>query len=114
MRYIELNPVRAGMVKGPIEYRFSSFHSNGQGGNDKLLTPNPVYIALGQTLNERCEAYRGLFKAHVDADTLALIRSAWQTGTPLGNEYFKSKIEHKLKCKVGYEHRGRPKKIMVR
>jgi len=108
MRYIELNPVRAGMVKSPAHYRFSSYRANGQGRADKRLTPHALYTALGRTVEERCEAYRELFRAHVDPDVLQAIRRAWQTGTPLGNEHFKTKIEQKLKCKVGYAHRGRP------
>jgi putative transposase len=110
MRYIELNPVRADMVKSPAHYRWSSYRSNGQGKEDKLLTPHETYMALGRTLEKRGEAYRELFKAHLDIGMLDAINAAWQTGTPLGNEYFRDKIERKLKCKVGYSKRGRPKK----
>ena len=39
-----------------------------------------------------------------------LIRASWQTGTPLGNDNFKQKVEAKLKCKVGQARRGRPEK----
>ncbi len=38
------------------------------------------------------------------------IRKSCQTGTPLGNEYFKGKIAQKLKCKIGQARRGRPSK----
>ena len=37
------------------------------------------------------------------------IRQAWQTGTPLGNDLFKSQVEQMLKVKVGYTRRGRPR-----
>ena len=37
MRYIELNPVRANMVKTPGQYRWSSFRRNGQGKSDELV-----------------------------------------------------------------------------
>jgi putative transposase len=110
MRYIELNPVRADMVKSPAHYRWSSYHSNGQGKEDKLLTPHVLYTALGETAEKRCQVYRNLFKAHLDTDVLSSVRAAWQTGTPLGNDYFMEKVERKLKCKVGYARRGRPKK----
>src|SRR5688500_3334191 len=101
------------MVKAPGQYRFSSFGSNGLGKDDKLLQPHALYVALGRTVEQHCEAYRELFRAHVDPGILDLIRSAWQTGTPLGNDYFKLKIEQKLKCRVGYSNRGRPKKYTV-
>jgi len=111
MRYIELNPVRANMVRGPAAYRWSSYRTNAQGQVDDLITPHPLYLALSRTAASRMEAYKALFKAHVDVDALNDIRAAWQTGTPLGNELFKAKVEAKLGCKVGQARRGRPAKI---
>jgi putative transposase len=110
MRYIELNPVRANMVRSPGQYRWSSYRCNGQGKPDALITPHELYQALGKTGPTRREAYKGLFKAHLDNDVLDDIRSAWQTGTPLGNDYFRRQVEDKLKCKVGQARRGRPRK----
>jgi putative transposase len=69
-----------------------------------------LYLKLGRTGAQRREAYRDLFKAHLDKDVVKNINAAWQTGTPLGNEYFKEKIEQKLKTKVGQARRGRPSK----
>jgi putative transposase len=63
---------------------------------------------MGGTVAQRREYCRGLFKAHIDGEELTQIRAAWQTGTPLGNDYFKAKIEAKLKTKVGQARRGRP------
>jgi putative transposase len=71
-----------------------------------------MYLSLGRTTPSRLEAYKALFKAHLDKGVLDDIRAAWQTGTPLGNDYFKQKIEDKLKCKVGQARRGRPTKSM--
>jgi putative transposase len=51
-----------------------------------------------------------LFNVHVDETDLKDIRAAWQTGTPLGNDYFRKKIERKLGSKVGQARRGRPSK----
>ena len=65
---------------------------------------------LGKTQSARVDAYKTLFKAHLEKGELDRIRSAWQTGTPLGNDYFRQKIEAKLKCKVGQARRGRPVK----
>ncbi len=59
---------------------------------------------------ERLETYKTLFQSHLNEGMLSEIRSAWETGTPLGNDYFWEKIEAKLKCKVGQARRGRPKK----
>ena len=58
MRYIELNPVRAGLVRSPADYRWSSYHANALGWEDALLTPHPCYYALGRTAQARCAAWR--------------------------------------------------------
>ena len=108
MRYIELNPVRANMVKSPAQYRWSSYKANALGKEDPLITPRPEYTALGRTMAIRTEQYRALFKAEVENKLLTEIRNAWQTGTPLGNDLFKGKIERRLKLKVGQARRGRP------
>ena len=111
MRYIELNPVRANMVRGPSAYRWSSYRANAQSQPDALVTPHPLYLALGRSVSQREEAYKALFKAHVDEDALNDIRAAWQTGTPLGSALFKAKVEAKLGCRVGQARRGRPTKV---
>ena len=108
MRYIELNPIRANMTGSPAHYRWSSYRANAQGKKDQLLTAHPLYIKLGRSIPGRLEAYKALFKAPIDTDELKAIRTAWQTGTPLGNDYFRDQIERKLKCKVGQARRGRP------
>lgn len=81
-----------------------------------ILTPliHPIDSKkLGRTTPERLEAYKALFKTHLDDEGLMEIRDALQTGTPLGNELFKEKIEKKLKSKVGQAKRGRPKKALT-
>ena len=113
MRYIELNPVRANMTKAPGHYRWSSYRANAQGKEDKLLTAHALYLQLGKTQVDRLAAYKALFKAHIDEEELRDIRAAWQTGTPLGNDRFREKIENKLKSKVGQARRGRPKRALT-
>ena len=113
MRYIELNPVRADMVSSPSEYPWSSYQSNALGHDDSLITPHPVYLALAKTAHARFAAYKAMFSAHVDEKDILDIRKAVQTGTPLGNDYFREKIEKKLGQKVGYDRRGRPKRALT-
>jgi len=62
MRYIELNPVRAGLVRHPAHYRWSSYRANALGEPDALLTPHALYCALGRSPEERRAAYRGTFR----------------------------------------------------
>lgn len=108
MRYIELNPVRAGMVKNAIEYPWSSYAFNAMGKPDALIEPHLIYHSLGINVNARMDAYGKLFLVHMADNITQEIRDAWQTGTPLANDRFKAEIERTLNKKVGYARRGRP------
>lgn len=110
MRYIELNPVRAGMVAAPGDYRWSSYHANALGEPGDSLTAHPLYRALGQSAAERGHAYRELFRGALEPEQIHSIRATVQTGTPLGNECFKQQIEQTLQRKVGQTQRGRPRR----
>ncbi len=109
-RYIELNPLRAGMVEKPGDYRWSSYRSNAFGEQSALLEHHPTYLALGNAPESRRHAYRELFHNALDAQQIHAIRSALQTGTPLGNRRFREQIESALNCKVGQARRGRPRR----
>ena len=61
-RYIELNPVRAGMVEKPEEYRWSSYRCNAYGEKDDLITPHKQHLELAKNQKQRLSAYRDLFK----------------------------------------------------
>jgi len=76
MRYIELNPVRAGLVQSPDEYPWSSFHANAQGIPDFVVTPHQLYTRLGQTSSKRQCSWRGVCGAALADDELTEIRSA--------------------------------------
>ena len=108
MRYIELNPVRAGMVKSPSHYRWSSFCHNTGLRAIKLISPHPVYLTLGRSDKERHAAYAALFHSHLGGGRVQQITAAWLTGTPLGSDYFREKVETTLSRKVGHVRRGRP------
>jgi len=62
MRYIEMNPVRAGMVDHPAKYRWSSYAANALGISNAILTMHSEYAALGQLPEERLVAYRRIFE----------------------------------------------------
>jgi putative transposase len=70
MRYIEENPVRAGLAPSPGAWRWSSFRCNALGQPDALITPHVQYFALGRSPREREEAYAKTFaeKALSSAD----------------------------------------------
>jgi len=58
MRYIELNPVRANIVARPESYRWSSYRANALGYIDPIVTPHPLYYALGRSPEARRAAYQ--------------------------------------------------------
>lgn len=60
MRYIELNPVRAHVVERPESYRWSSYRANALGYTDPIVTPHPLYYALGRSPEARRAAYSRL------------------------------------------------------
>ncbi len=92
-RYIELNPVRAGIVVTPADYSWSSYRANGLGQLIKLWTPHRIYQELGESISTRSAAYRDLFAGQLDATLLTEIRQASNQSMALGNERFKREVE---------------------
>jgi putative transposase len=92
-RYIELNPVRAGMVDHPSHYPWSSFLHNATGREDDVVTAHPHYDQLAPTERERRAAYRGLFDEPLSDELLGLIRDSAVAGLPIGNPAFHRRIE---------------------
>lgn len=109
-RYIELNPVRAGMVSQPQHYRWTSYHANAMGKASSLITPHEEYLRLGRDKEARLEVYRALFKAHLDEETIGQIRSATNGNYALGSERFQREIEAALGQRARRGQAGRPGK----
>lgn len=109
-RYIELNPVRANMVRHPHEYPWSSYRCHAEGMADGLVSEHALYLSLGKTIGERLAAYRALFKSHLNETTLIAIRDATNKGWALGNERFVKKIAAVANRRLLPLPKGRPKK----
>lgn len=82
-RYIECNPVEAGMVATPESYRWSSYACNSGLAQDRLLTPHAEYSALGETPDSRRFAYRGMFGLPADREMVKALRQATAGGYAL-------------------------------
>jgi putative transposase len=107
-RYIELNPVRAEMVKDPAEYRWSSYQVNGLGKHSELCTPHQEFLALDRDPATRQKRYRALFASHLDGPLLEEIRASSNKGMAVGNDLFKEQIERLTGRRLRLKKRGRP------
>ena len=96
LRYIELNPLRAGMVTDPGNYRWSSYGVHAFGVHARLWSPHPLYLGLGKSQKERQQVWRRLVKQTLDIEDLSKIRHCANTGLVLGTESYRTQV-HKLR-----------------
>ena len=99
-RYIECNPVRAGIASDPAEYPWSSYLSNALGQRDDLITPHERYVGLAQTDALRRAGYLRLFEGEMTPAELARIRDAVNGGFALGSQPFIDQLERRLGHRV--------------
>jgi putative transposase len=104
LRYIELNPVRAGMVRHPGEYLWSSYGTNAEGKPSDFLVPHPSFTALASSDEERRRTYRSLFDEAMPDAVVQRIRDATNSGFALGSEEFVNEVERGF----GLKPRKRP------
>ena len=109
-RYVELKPMHEGIVDGPELYPWSSFaYHTGRGDND-LIIDHRLYLALGETSEERADGYSELFRFEFDRMLLNYIAETIKVGQVLGGDRFTEKIEQIANHRVRPLKRGRPKK----
>lgn len=110
MAYIDLNPVRGGLVAEPGDYRWSSYaHYIGR-RNDKLVSPHPLYWELGNTPFSREAAYAELVHAGIsDEQRFALTDSALR-GWALGEPDYVADLQKRTERRVSKTRAGRPKR----
>jgi putative transposase len=91
-RYIELNPVRAGMVAEPAQYEYSSFRRNALGRFDPLISEHSLYRGLSDAEDKRRVRYREMFVEGLSQEQLAEIRRATNSGLILGRDCVSAEI----------------------
>ena len=111
-RYIELNPVRAGMVEHPGEYPWSSYRANGEGEENALIRPHQLYTDLGLEAKSRQAAYRELFRYELESGLVDQIRRATNGNFVLGNERFATEVAAVIGRRVLPGKSGRPRKVL--
>jgi len=107
-RYIELNPVRAGIVRSPDAYRWSSYRVNSTGAPSSLIAPHPTFLLLGPTPFERAARYRELIRERLPKETVQRIREGLNDSVPTGDDAFRQSLETAVQRPLVKRKRGRP------
>ncbi|MDX2145194.1 MAG: transposase [Rhodospirillaceae bacterium] len=92
-RYIEMNPVRAGLALTPADYRWSSYRCNAGGAHDPLIWPHALYRDLGTDAAARAASYAALFANALTTAQLDEVRGAAHAGRALGSQDFIDRLE---------------------
>jgi putative transposase len=113
MRYMDLNPVRAGIVAKCRDFFWSS-HAHYIGlKSDPLLTEHPLFWALGNTPFERDAAYQALFESDLDPLEQKALTDAALKGWPLGSAQFLLQLTQQTARPLAPRQRGRPMRATV-
>ena len=112
MRYIELNPVRAGLTAHPRDYPWSSYARNAHaatGENSDWIKPHPQYLRIARSAAARLSVYQALFKAAISKNDLAQVRDCTHKGWALGEDKFKQEIETQTQRQASSKGVERPR-----
>jgi len=113
MAYLDLNPVRAGLVRQAKEYEWSSHrHYIGQ-RVDKLITPHPLFWTLGNTPFSREAAYADLVDCGITSAQQGDLTRSVLSGWALGDEDFVGDLQKRTTRRAVQAQAGRPAKIVA-
>ena len=91
-KYIEMNPIKAGMVNDIADYPWSSYRHNALGQEDSLITAHQLFTDLGHDVESRCKSYQQLFSQHNSAEEEKKITEATKRGEVYGSNGFHCKV----------------------
>jgi putative transposase len=109
-RYIELNPVRAGIVALPGDYRWSSYRENTGERGISIVIPHPSFLAIAASETQRNESYAEIVNEGIGQTTLEQIRKSTATGAPIGDRTFCQTVERETGVSLERRRPGRPRK----
>ncbi|MCM2327033.1 MAG: transposase [Lysobacter sp.] len=92
MRYIELNPVRAGMVDAPEKFPWSSHPHNTGRGSRAEITPHEEFIRLGGSPAERSKIWTDFVAQGISQPELDRIRRRFRKCRPFGSDDFEKRL----------------------
>ena len=107
--YIELNPVRGGLVQTAGDYPWSSYPHHVGIKSDPIISDHPLYWSLGNTPFEREAAYKALVEQGVNEEDVRTLTEATLKGWALGTEQFQLALEKQARRRVRQAKRGRPR-----
>jgi putative transposase len=110
MVYIDLNPVRAGMVAEPGQYPWSSYRHYAGVVNDRLVTPHPLFWSLGNTPFAREQAYGELIAHGISRDVQDALAGATHRGWALGDPAYLTALQRLSDRRATPLSAGRPHK----
>lgn len=110
LHYIEMNPVRAGIVTSPELYRWSSYRMRAFGEKNPIIDLDPWYNSLADNDKERQLRYKKLFQDLVTESAYKLISEMEIKQGIVGAEGFKEKIEKLIHKDIIFRRPGRPRK----
>ena len=108
MAYIDLNPVRAGLVSDAKDFPWSSYGHYVGLRSDKLITPHSLFWSLGNTPFGREAAYAEMVRAGVSVDQQAALTRSALTGWALGEADFVADLQKHTERRVHKIQAGRP------
>ncbi|HET7403972.1 MAG TPA: transposase [Usitatibacter sp.] len=109
-RYVELNPVRAGMVSHPAEYPWSSHRANAWGEGSPLVSPHSLYTMLGATPELRTRAYRKFASLDPPESEICRIRNATASGRTIASDAALPRLGAQLGGHLLHRGVGRPRR----
>ena len=110
LRYIEANPLRAGMVADLKDYPWTSYAAHGLGQANPLLSEVPVWSRLGAAEAVRQAFWRHWVHEPLTERELAALRRSVTTGRPFGTESWAQRIGQWMGLALTPRRRGRPPK----
>ena len=90
MQYIEMNPIRTGLVNDPGDYKWSSYRCHAMGLDTSILSPHAIYHSLGNSPHERQKAYRNTMSEALGIEAISEIRHLREYRIGSGNGNFSS------------------------
>jgi len=110
MVYLDLNPVRAGLVARPEDYLWSSYAHYAGIRNDRLVTPHALVWELGNTPFDRESRYRDLVQSGVTVQERAVLGQAVTNGWVVGDNDFVAELQTRTVRRLSRALPGRPPK----